>query len=521
MEEATEICKLRLFLKLVAQVDSVDKIEPLPDIDFNIRTGNTLVGFANKDEVRKAITMSEAGLQKQQTLMFGEKIDALNQIEEKAEIAEMAFKKFRQMQTEHGMDTKYFSDAKDELSSRLKLLSDELDLYLASEYGIGRNNMPSEKKYNKEFAKWCESHQPFHWFSEFYGIMNESGFDVIIGNPPYVTTNKIKYSTPSFYRTCVCKDLFALTVERSYSLIRLRGRTGVIIPLSATSTDTMYPLKQYIAKHSVNVWTSYYSASDQPASLFSGVRHRLLILLVQNGTNLSPTIYSTRFLKWFSDERLALFESFLFYVDTSSYKVSPFCKISTELEGLILSKVFQFSSLVKSICRRGSPIYYHNAPVHWGKVFDFVPYFKVGSNPAQRSSHIKEIYLASPKDSSVAVCLLNSSLFYWFNWQYSNCRDLSARNVSNVPIGIDAIPERQKLKFEELKEQLMVDFRKHSRIYRRVVKTVQTEFDSFYPAQSKSLIDQIDRVLAKHYGFTDEELDFITNYDIKYRMGLG
>lgn len=31
-------------------------------------------------------------------------------------------------------------------------------------------------------------------------------------------------------------------------------------------------------------------------------------------------------------------------------------------------------------------------------------------------------------------------------------------------------------------------------------------------------IDEIDRVLAKHYGFTDEELDFI-NYDIKYRMG--
>jgi hypothetical protein len=30
---------------------------------------------------------------------------------------------------------------------------------------------------------------------------------------------------------------------------------------------------------------------------------------------------------------------------------------------------------------------------------------------------------------------------------------------------------------------------------------------------------EIDRVLAKHYGFTDEELDFIINYDIKYRMG--
>ena len=36
MEEAVEICKLRLFLKLVAQIHWADQIEPLPDIDFNI-----------------------------------------------------------------------------------------------------------------------------------------------------------------------------------------------------------------------------------------------------------------------------------------------------------------------------------------------------------------------------------------------------------------------------------------------------------------------------------------------------
>ncbi len=52
MEEAVEICKLRLFLKLVAQVDDVRKIEPLPDIDFNIRAGNTLVGYSNLEQIR-------------------------------------------------------------------------------------------------------------------------------------------------------------------------------------------------------------------------------------------------------------------------------------------------------------------------------------------------------------------------------------------------------------------------------------------------------------------------------------
>ena len=61
MDEAVEICKLRLFLKLAAQVDPDQSqinlgIEPLPDIDFNIRAGNTLVGFATYEDVRRALT---------------------------------------------------------------------------------------------------------------------------------------------------------------------------------------------------------------------------------------------------------------------------------------------------------------------------------------------------------------------------------------------------------------------------------------------------------------------------------
>ena len=49
--------------------------------------------------------------------------------------------------------------------------------------------------------------------------------------------------------------------------------------------------------------------------------------------------------------------------------------------------------------------------------------------------------------------------------------------------------------------------------------TGKVAYDEFFPRLSKSIIDQIDKVLAQHYGFTDEELDFIINYDIKYRMG--
>ena len=67
----------------------------------------------------------------------------------------------------------------------------------------------------------------------------------------------------------------------------------------------------------------------------------------------------------------------------------------------------------------------------------------------------------------------------------------------------------------------MDDLRQNSeeRVMRFAHDTLTVQ--SIIPKRSKPIIDEIDRVLARHYGFTDEELDFIINYDIKYRMGLG
>ena len=43
--------------------------------------------------------------------------------------------------------------------------------------------------------------------------------------------------------------------------------------------------------------------------------------------------------------------------------------------------------------------------------------------------------------------------------------------------------------------------------------------DFYFARLSKPIVDKIDTLLAEHYGFTQEELDFIIIYDIKYRMG--
>ena len=55
----------------------------------------------------------------------------------------------------------------------------------------GFNPTPLEAFFDGKFKQWQESHQPFHWWIEFYGIM-KGGFDVIIGNPPYVEWSRVK-----------------------------------------------------------------------------------------------------------------------------------------------------------------------------------------------------------------------------------------------------------------------------------------------------------------------------------------
>ena len=134
MEEAVEICKLRLFLKLVAQLESYDQIEPLPDIDFNVRAGNTLVGFTTLKEIQDSFVAAPDG---QRRMLYAEDKAKLKRIEEDAEIADRAFRKFREMQTEQGVEVlASYAGAKLELRKRLDDLRDELDQYLAGDYGV-------------------------------------------------------------------------------------------------------------------------------------------------------------------------------------------------------------------------------------------------------------------------------------------------------------------------------------------------------------------------------------------------
>jgi hypothetical protein len=505
MEEAVEICKLRLFLKLVAQIDRAEEVEPLPDMDFNIRAGNTLVGFTSLEAVRQAMTLMPNG---QHRMLSAEDEAALAQIEENAAFADEAFQAFHRMQAGEDIDEESFAAGKAKVREWLDYLRDNLDRHLAREYGIDADN-------EEAFERWRASHQPFHWFVEFYGIMKRGGFDAIIGNPPYVEYRKVKetYTVPAAaFISEGANNLYGYFLERASLLVGENRRVGMIVPVGFLGLDEAASVRAILlSRLSVAHFSSY---AIRPAKLFEGVDQRLCILVGRRGDD-PGGVWTTRYHHWSADERAALFGLLTYSPSFIVKTLGRICQLGEAWGASVIQKLTSRKELVEHYytkSKSSAMLHYHRSPRYWIRSLDFEPYFR--SETRSRSVyHFRDLLISSAELAPVIGSALNSSLFFYWFTSVGNGRNITGPDVGKFPIGRPS--KDTEVSLSSLFQKLMKDYKKHA--IRRVRK--DCEFDEFRPSRSKPVLDEIDLVLARHYGFGDEELDFIINYDIKYRVG--
>ena len=293
MEEACEIAKLRLFLAMVASVRKVEDLEPLPNIDFNILPGNSLVGLMRVDEHE-----------------FNSKQNDL-------------FKPtYRSLVEEKNRHLAAYRNAADQLGKHLNLreLRDSIDVEMRHASGVMNELLRDQFEalgVKFEEAQWdakkkdlgkpkkrqvtvadIAAQTPFHWGYVFDDIVQKrGGFDIILANPPWevfkpqakeffaeysgvVTKNKMTIkefekeqatllqnaevraawmayesrfphlsqwfrAAPEFkHQSAVVGgkktgsdiNLYKLFVERSFHLLRAGGHCGIVIP-SGIYTD--------------------------------------------------------------------------------------------------------------------------------------------------------------------------------------------------------------------------------------------------------------------------------------------
>ncbi|MFM5982107.1 MAG: Eco57I restriction-modification methylase domain-containing protein, partial [Sphaerospermopsis kisseleviana] len=188
MEEAVEIAKLRLFLSLVAAAKTVDDLEPLPNVDFNIMSGNSLIGLIRVDGSR----FDTVGGSKQGNIL--QQLNSQNYqaiLKEKNEsirkYKEHAFMIADVEGTEQEDRLEFLRENinrvnRESLVKLNQLLLDEFSNLKIKYEEVQLKGKPVKRLLN---IADMEGLKPFHWGYHFDQIIAKGGFDIILGNPPW------------------------------------------------------------------------------------------------------------------------------------------------------------------------------------------------------------------------------------------------------------------------------------------------------------------------------------------------
>jgi Eco57I restriction-modification methylase len=197
MEEATEIAKLRLFLALVASAQAVEDLEPLPNIDFNIMAGNSLIGLLRINEDDFEEVLNTEGNKQLGLLTWTEQADSKSSryqqiLAEKNESIRMyKAHSFQSGEVEGTSQENRLLMLRDHIEKINREAQAKLNQLLLEEFrGLKIKYEAAQltgkpKKRDVDVAD-IEALEPFHWGYHFDQIIGErGGFDAIIANPPW------------------------------------------------------------------------------------------------------------------------------------------------------------------------------------------------------------------------------------------------------------------------------------------------------------------------------------------------
>ena len=263
------------------------------------------------------------------------------------------------------------------------------------------------------------------------------------------------------------------------------------------------------------IWYSNYSM--RPGKLFDGVEKHLSIFVAHDG---EFTIHSTKYHRWYSEERKELFKSIAYVsLPNDILLIGSIPKVGDSIGVSILEKIQNDKNMAFSSCSESEyPLYHTRKLRYFVQFLDKAPIIYNEDGTLRVTSELKCIKYDTDDKRYAANAVYLSTLFFWYFISHSDCRNLNKREVDMFPFSLYSYTDISKL--SRLGHQILDNLQKNSSfIEANYKKYGKLSMQVFQPRLSKEVADEIDKLLAFHYGFTEEELDFIINYDIKYRMG--
>ena len=479
------ICRLRLWIELLKNAyytkeSDFTQLETLPNIDINIKCGNSLV---SRYSIKTGSSILNEGNPDTRRLIkqYREAVAAYkneNNKENKRNVDVLIASIKRQI---HGV-------------AQLTLFDEELNKKILDD-DIYANSL--------------------EWMIEFPEVLDDTGkflgFDAVIGNPPYGV--KLSEKETVFYKQGyeVAKtikgiqkgstDTFALFINLGFNLLKNNSCLSFIVPMSVTSSDAMISLHNMLGRNCEIIKVSSYS--NRPLQIFDEACIRTSIFSFIKTLTPNSRIYTTKLQRRNYTDSIKKIISSLEFVDSKTLKLpGRYAKIGSEIEKRILEKLFATGKNIASFAdSEGAAFYYRTSG---GR------YFNVISDVPTGSTQDKPYYVRKNLNSLIAAAL-STTLFWFYGQVYTDGLHIKATELEIFPLPDFYAIDSGKLDVIKAKyAEYLAD------IERNVIK--HSTFKEYKLRKSKAFIDELDDLICPLYGLTEEETNFIKNYEIKFRL---
>lgn len=223
---AIDIARLRFWLSIVVDAE---KPEPLPNFDYKFMQGNSLIeSFEGHDLCH----IMDKKIERNGKTYYQSKIGGKETVQ-----VSMDFFSNDTRQNLRIWLKRYFSltNHKEKIEYR-KRINESVKIYIKQQ-GIGPS---AESKLNT--LDPSANQDFFLWHTWFKDIFDKGGFDIVIGNPPYINVENLDEKTKDYlftnYSTCQGRtDIYIGFIEKSIALMNCKGVTSFIIPYSYTNQN--------------------------------------------------------------------------------------------------------------------------------------------------------------------------------------------------------------------------------------------------------------------------------------------